>query len=211
MKRIFSLILVTTLLLSLGMLIARRIGAAQPPPSFALLFTNPDGTPCQMPCVFGIRPGITTKKQAFALIQAHPLTRNMTKQTESLNTTGFSYAFDLHLTFSDENQVLRIQLTALLGLTLGEVIARLREPESINIDKARTTGQLFYYVSSFRVIYSLRWIRVGIREHAEERLSPESELVGLDVRTQGFQDGATYPTRNWLGFGSITRYFPLTP
>ncbi|MFN8530670.1 MAG: hypothetical protein U0670_18855 [Anaerolineae bacterium] len=43
----------------------------------AILFTNPDGTPCEMPCLFGIRPGETTLTEAMALIQFHPATDEM--------------------------------------------------------------------------------------------------------------------------------------
>ncbi len=41
------------------------------------LFTNADGSPCKMPCLFGIRPGETTIGEAKALIQAHPLTHSL--------------------------------------------------------------------------------------------------------------------------------------
>ncbi len=41
------------------------------------LFTMPDGSPCQMPCLFGIKAGETTLEDAIALVQTHSLTRNL--------------------------------------------------------------------------------------------------------------------------------------
>src|SRR5262249_11028164 len=40
-----------------------------------MIFTNPDGSACQQPCLFGIRPGTTTYDQAVVLLKTHPLTR----------------------------------------------------------------------------------------------------------------------------------------
>ncbi len=50
----------------------------------AALFTNPDGSPCQRPCLFGIRTAETTKAQAVILLKSHPLTRNLTLDNTAL-------------------------------------------------------------------------------------------------------------------------------
>src|SRR5689334_6507113 len=52
--------------------VARRISSTQPSP-LAVLFTNPDGTPCERPCLFGIRPGKTTRAEAIRLLKANPI------------------------------------------------------------------------------------------------------------------------------------------
>src|SRR5579859_475753 len=60
-------------------LLSRAVGAASPSP-LDILFTNPDGSPCQMPCLFGVRPGQMTVDQAQQLLEQHPLTRTMRKE-----------------------------------------------------------------------------------------------------------------------------------
>ncbi len=39
-----------------------------------LLFINPDGTPCDQPCLLGVQPGKTPYSDVFAILRAHPLT-----------------------------------------------------------------------------------------------------------------------------------------
>jgi len=57
----------------LTILAAKLIGHSTPDPVLAL-FTNPDGSRCQMPCLLGIRPGETTVSDAITIIKEHPLT-----------------------------------------------------------------------------------------------------------------------------------------
>jgi len=56
---------------------ARLLGGTRPSP-FVSVFTGPDGSTCDQPCLFGIRPGQTTTKAAVALLTMHPLTRGLT-------------------------------------------------------------------------------------------------------------------------------------
>src|SRR5215467_16109656 len=51
--------------------------------SFMLLFTNPDGSPCQRPCLLGIRPGDMTFDATVALLKVHPVTRDL--QFQAIN------------------------------------------------------------------------------------------------------------------------------
>ena len=45
--------------------------------SFTLLFTQPDGSACERPCLLGVRPGDTTFDAAIALLKTHPVTRDL--------------------------------------------------------------------------------------------------------------------------------------
>jgi len=65
---------------AVAMLAIHLIGGLFPNP-IAVLFTNPDGSPCQMPCLFGVRPGVTTVDEALQLLDKHALTRGMEIQT----------------------------------------------------------------------------------------------------------------------------------
>jgi len=48
--------------------------------AIALLFTNPNGSLCTMPCLFGVRPDDMTMDQALQILMTHPLTNNMRLQ-----------------------------------------------------------------------------------------------------------------------------------
>lgn len=70
MFRLFNLTLIL-LIMFIAMIFAARVtGSTQPSPLTAL-FTNPDGTRCERPCLFGIRPGQMTIDEAIALVKAH--------------------------------------------------------------------------------------------------------------------------------------------
>lgn len=51
-------------------------GALNPDPLIGL-FTNPDGSACEMPCLLGIQTGETTVGEAITLVQNHPMTYNL--------------------------------------------------------------------------------------------------------------------------------------
>src|SRR5262249_34087493 len=53
------------------------VGGTRPMP-VATLFSNPDGSPCQQACLFGIVPGQTTASDALLILKAHPLSRRVT-------------------------------------------------------------------------------------------------------------------------------------
>ena len=86
MLRLIRFTAISVFGLSLLIVAVRQIGAAQPL-SLAAWFTNPDGTPCTFPCLFGIRPGITRLDDAITLIRSHPITRLMhiTQSSSSAN------------------------------------------------------------------------------------------------------------------------------
>src|SRR5258708_6356870 len=54
-----------------------RLLSIQHTDTIALLFTNPNGSSCKMPCLFGVRPDDMTTDQALQILMAHPLTSNM--------------------------------------------------------------------------------------------------------------------------------------
>src|SRR5205085_11210708 len=52
-----------------------------------MLFTNPDGSPCERDCLFGIRPGITTHEEAIALLNRHPLLENVDGASSAISSS----------------------------------------------------------------------------------------------------------------------------
>lgn len=65
---VFGLCAVLTLAL-----LAVRVGSVAAKPIMEHLFTNPDGTPCERPCLLGIRPNRMSFRAAYAILQRHPL------------------------------------------------------------------------------------------------------------------------------------------
>ncbi len=78
------------------------------PLSSAVLFTNPDGTPCARPCLLGIRPGETSRAEALAILRAHPLTRSLDPNLEG--DIFHDQAIGLILIFNCQEQVSTIRL-----------------------------------------------------------------------------------------------------
>lgn len=73
MKRLILILTVLTLILSGAITLARLAGGATEPPAFGKWFTNADGTPCEMPCLFGIRVGVTRFDEVEGILKAHPV------------------------------------------------------------------------------------------------------------------------------------------
>src|SRR5437763_3228894 len=78
--RLIRLYLTLIVVLSGAIVAIHLIGGLYPNP-IAVLFTNPDGSPCQMPGLFGARPRVATLQDAFRLLDKHPLTHGMDNGT----------------------------------------------------------------------------------------------------------------------------------
>jgi hypothetical protein len=76
MKRLLLYIIILTALFSGGIALTSALGKTAPPPAFAQWFTTPDGSPCPMPCLFGIRPGVTKWDEVDSFLKSHPLLLN---------------------------------------------------------------------------------------------------------------------------------------
>jgi hypothetical protein len=76
MKRSNTLIIAAILILGIGLgLVLGKSFSPSKSDVLGKLFANPDGLPCQKPCILGIQPGFTTPEQALELIQAHTYTK----------------------------------------------------------------------------------------------------------------------------------------
>ena len=58
--------------------------------TFALLFTDPDGSPCQRPCMLGVRPGDMAFDAAIALLKSHPVTQALQYQSINYRMSQFN-------------------------------------------------------------------------------------------------------------------------
>jgi hypothetical protein len=72
-KRLLVWITALTVVFSGMIPLTGALGRTAPPPEFAKWFTYPDGSPCSMPCLFGIQPGVTTPDEVRKILKTHPL------------------------------------------------------------------------------------------------------------------------------------------
>jgi hypothetical protein len=155
---IFTAVLIAVFLAAIG---ATRFMGRQPQLLNAL-FTNPDGTPCAQPCLFGIHPGKTSRDEATALLKAHPLTSNLDIaqdaeisvhgsgqdiltgkdiliEEDALNPTVVK---GIHIeTFESGGDEFHPQFASLT--TLGELVAMYGAPDYVFIDDPDTVTFLF--------------------------------------------------------------------
>ncbi len=73
--RFYRLALALLLLVISLLIVVRLLGARNSSP-LASLFTNPDSSPCKLPCLFGVRVGEMTVDNAIKLIETHPVARD---------------------------------------------------------------------------------------------------------------------------------------
>jgi len=74
MRKVNILTIVFIVTISLCATIVRIVGAGNRTP-FSALFSNADGTPCERPCMLGLRPGFTNFYAADYLLTQHPFIR----------------------------------------------------------------------------------------------------------------------------------------
>src|SRR3954464_5587628 len=77
MKRFLTLSLALVFFGALLLTLQRKLIFAPKVSRFADVFTNPDGSACKMPCMFGIRLNETKFEDAVSLLKQHPLTEGI--------------------------------------------------------------------------------------------------------------------------------------
>jgi hypothetical protein len=71
---------------AVAILLARLAGSIHPAPDrYSILFTNPDSSPCEIPCILGVQPGTATIDSAVRTLRRHPFSRGM---RESVSRPG---------------------------------------------------------------------------------------------------------------------------
>ncbi|MBX3063566.1 MAG: hypothetical protein KF726_11355 [Anaerolineae bacterium] len=84
----FSSLLFLLLLLG-AVVIGRRVLRAGQAIPLQALFSNADGNPCAMPCMFGVRPGMPHTDQVISALSTHPLITVLQPQPGSVPTDEF--------------------------------------------------------------------------------------------------------------------------
>ncbi len=214
MGRFFRLTL-GVLIVSAAAIVASRLSGNSHTPLVAALFTNPDGTPCQRPCLFGIRPGQTTLDEAVALLRVHPL-------TQSLKRVSFGFADTVH--FGSENAGVQIgrrrgesklawvhidsytwwfPRPLLADATLADIASVLGPPSRISFDQSREVGLVF--LSDGLAMSSMRSGPTDATPVSFSDPVYTLELYDPTSVTEGITSSlAEY--RPWSGFTSFRQY-----
>jgi hypothetical protein len=170
--------------------------------------TPPDG--CPMPCLMGIRPGVTTADEAVAILDAHEwvseidfnehqilITQWTGLQPDFINTTPATV-----LISSPDNEIFIIWIpialpTGYVHLVLGEPMAANFSPLPIN------NGVSSVYISSLYLDGLLEFITSTPCPLNNETLW--QSIVSVTIREEGFLQNVTGYTvwgRDWFEEGS---------
>ena len=145
--KIFRVMLSMIAAVTVAIVGARLVGGVgQPLGFFASMFlTNPDGSLCAQPCLFGIRPSVTSYADIPRIINMHPVAHYMAQpmvQTRSgwpgngftfmalkdINSKRGDDATSLYVFFNSEARPGKPAPEPRLSLTVGQVIAFLGMP-----------------------------------------------------------------------------------
>lgn len=103
MKRLTIWIVVLTVLFGCGIALTKESSRIAPQSTLAEWFTYPDGKPCPMPCLFGIRLGVTTLDEAEIILQQHPKIKITQRFGES--SDPFERAFFLNGDYASKDHL----------------------------------------------------------------------------------------------------------
>lgn len=200
MRRFLAGLSVLCTLCAALIIVGRVVGSAQSGP-LDILFTQPDGSPCERPCLLGIKPGSTTYKQAQILLTQHPATRTLER-------------VPLRDGVSLRGPDLRVDLTLEIGGGLLFVVVLLPGPDSPCsagmghlVDAFGPPPVLFLSPSTHKaeLLYPDEHLYLTISTRDNRRLQPGDHLDALAFFTREKPTGLSNSGR-WQGFSSTTRY-----
>ena len=209
MVRIALLAALLVVGLSAAVTAAQWIGTGQPATGFAALFTNPDGSPCIMPCMLGLRPGETTKAAALRLLATHPATKRLQLSDlgRYIKLTG---EMNVAIWFNDAQAVSTIDLTfsSKQRPTLATTVAALGIPDYIIVNTNGVNDTTSYYVAEKVILTFVRHIDSvygsGYRE--ADGLRMNGDFIGM---TFGLDIQPDSRMVKWAGFTTVSRYIEL--
>jgi hypothetical protein len=201
MIRFVRRVLTLIILFTWAICSTRLVGSAKPLP-FSLLFTNPDGSPCDSPCLLGVRPGYTTHQDAMVILQSHPLTRHLRRTTD---THGIDSFVGEYITISLPPDVTWISIvdyrptfdvtpaSAMPRGTLADIILLFGAPDKLGITR------------SLWCFYTRSQLLVQFGRVSTEHLDPNVPLLQLDIGN--VLPATPDPTlKPWQGFSFTSLY-----
>jgi hypothetical protein len=187
----------------------RPIAPPEPPTQLLRLLTNPDGSPCQLPCLFGVQPTMPWS-DAWEVVRSHPLIQQLQLSgvhENSIRFSGRGVAVSLDSPYDQSlgPEVASVHLFSISerpdedqpAVSLGDILTTLGRPDSVHIGVHQVW--LLYFNNHFLIAAS-RHIQ------GSDRLDVHSQvtLIAWTGESAGFQCvGQAVP---WLGFSAMERY-----
>ncbi len=228
--RIILLVSAALLLILGGFVGAVRAGSATATPHLAWLLTNPDGTPCEMPCVLGVLPRRMTLGQAANTLRRHPFVADL---DETFCNRSFGICEFRLRGFPGLSGLMRgdvqtevidvyIAVTDSRTLVLGDFLATLGQPTQIlphyscceadqlgpylsRLERLSPTyGFLYYFGDKGFAVMDIAEMDRGMY-----RMLPESRVLGFRVFQPQSDDIDQEHWDGWHGFTTLARYFAL--
>lgn len=209
MLRFVLRILLLIMMLSTLLFTARVIGQTHPAPSlFAVIFTNPDGSPCEMPCMFGVRPGEMSRQQAIAILKKHPVTQDMKLVADESRTSTVFESDGISIGMGFNAEWIDITFTnspsaALLRKydgSLGRAIEVLGVPEQVRDEESLPDA------TPTRLIYPSRALGLGYQRSYPGYMLPDDMPRYIMVSAKLKALAADPYGLPWKGFGYAARY-----
>lgn len=217
MTRFFtSLILPPTLVFILGILLSGLVGRFRPAMFLNTFMTNPDGTACDRPCVFGIYPGVTTDELANHILDTHPLMRGSNsipnthlwllsdkKTYLAIGLTENKLVDNVILTDTPADSGVPVPGALVDSSLLGEYILKFGKP-IVGLPGSN------YFVIEYPNMGIIAAVARPLNLH--EFVAPESQMALLMISDlSACSKSFSLPLHHWLGFKKMIRYFGDNP
>ncbi len=192
--------------------VAHTIAGTQPAPILASLFTRPDGTPCQHPCLLGVRPEMRFK-DAIAVLRVHPFIRQLRLTWvygSTIRYTGpeVSVSLDTPHEKEDAPEMNSAELSSTATsqgewldiyspiVLLGNVLASLGEPDKVYVEP----DQVWLTYFDNQLLIRVRRLR------GEDRLAADSVVTGVILTAEPGDFHIFSHARRWHGLASVQGY-----
>lgn len=225
--RISFFSIMSFLLLLGAVILGWRVLQVGPAIPLQALFSNADGSPCAMPCMFGVHPGMSHAEQVISALSAHPLISNLQPQPadepddkfisirergissfvrmmeDQVSTITFNMYVNSGIELPPEQKIGSVASVA----TLGDAILLWGAPELVTILQDRIATEM--YVS---LCYKAQEFCVGFIGKRAVRIYPALTFYSFYTNSSAQMNalltnmenrGAVY---SWLGLTTLERY-----
>jgi hypothetical protein len=190
------------------MVLARGISRITATPGLlSLLLTNPDGSSCQLPCMFGARPGVMTPDQMLRVLRRHPVTRDFSQRTSADGSTVWldGEAIRLTLDYTGTWIALSVKIGVRHAPQLGDTIAAFGQPDFVSILKnVKNKYFAVHYVAlKFKFEYETSWRSRTVPGFELLSIILNADIPDIAMRQAYFRSELFTP---WRGFTWMKRY-----
>jgi hypothetical protein len=206
MNQLIRWVLRLVIFFSVAICVVRLLGSRQAAnPFFAAIFSNPDGSPCEQPCMFGVRPGKMSESEAVAILKAHPLTRGFDSSTVGhayfmgsvFNVEVGTDAAYIALSFNDEVPGLQQNGMQLSRPSWADVLFYFGRPDRV---------LSFFSPATLDTVYPRQGVFTRFTARFQDRASPADPLQMISIAQADDSQQPTYLGGHWQGFTDIFRY-----